>query len=571
MSLPVSPVASARRRLRSRSLLVLVAASAVAGALVAGCGKKGADAVAATAKPPFQPLTHEQLQAALESAGATPDDDGWLVMPKGRSISLFEAHDGVGHEVPKVTALLVKNELVRARDADGVEHQVMAKDVFATSSDGRHAEPPRLSAAVPSAPAPPPAVPPPAPPVEKLALEVHVFALHPAAPARLSPGFTDGAFVRAGYDSSGGHRPFGFGVVVEVVNNSDMLLGTEAEPSGELEIEGERGSIDCKLVFVKVNDGGERFTSFTAPPKAGPLAWQSWSDESRAPFAPFETPWRPKERVRFVARAEMCGDELSVHEIGVKSVHGSVSISGVKGILPSEQDVEQAGSVKFSFPGSALSLQVVRLADGDGRTAYAAGGWTIVDDGKGDVKRVESASLGIDLGMLKNVPEQMPPAKLVQDELAMEFSGVALTQFGDMPGGTKKGTRDLAVAWKATVASAEIQARLDAAVAAAGDNVAARALAEAAAKRGSDPEHKRLAALVGCDSIVLVTSSGRVASPANPEDRAACASLSVGDEASRTLHFAIGRYEIPIGLLVRVGTPRFVPIASAAMLKFDAR
>ncbi|MBM4376757.1 MAG: hypothetical protein FJ095_16875 [Deltaproteobacteria bacterium] len=585
-------------RMRGAAVLLVtgVMASACRNAGPTEGGAPSSSASAEAGRPAgeadFARVTQEQLQAALRAAGATVSEDGWLTLPPGKLVSLHEAHGGVAHKVEAVTAVRLRGRLLLARDRAGVEHQLASGDIFATSVLLPPEGDPRPSAA-PTPSASGSAAAPPANPT--LTLSTRVFVLSPTSAQRETPGFFDEAPVRSGYGYSSELREFGFGVIVEAVNESDVILAAEMRPrsesvdgtertsdkaskgtrkpyvdvSGEVTIEGARGSLKCELEFQRL-DSGAAFSSFSAPPapvqgQLLPTPWKSWDDESKGTFVPFETVWRPKEQVRLVGRAERCGKPLSVYELDVASVQGAVSLSAM-GVLPGEGE-PQTGSTTFSFGPTTFGVQSGALPNGT--EVFVAGGDALFFDAS-DIKRADAGALKIDLASLKPVPAETPSPELSLDELTVNLSGIKLTQHGDVGPGKRKGSRDLAIELKAHLATDQIKARLEAAVGAAPD-AAKKAAAEAALKQGPDPERRRLSGAFGCDGVTLVTSMGKQVSLTANDDRTACAALATSDDVARTLHFALGRYEIPVGLLVRLGTQRFVPIASAPLAKFDRR
>lgn len=76
------------------------------------------------------------LKAVLEAAQAKSDKDGWSVLPDGRFLTLYAAHNGAPLTVAKVEAIRVVNGIVRARSAKGQMFLLAQSDVFATALDG---------------------------------------------------------------------------------------------------------------------------------------------------------------------------------------------------------------------------------------------------------------------------------------------------------------------------------------------------------------------------------------------------------------------------------------------------
>ena len=81
-------------------------------------------------------MSEEMLKAVLEAAQAKSDKDGWSVLPDGRFLTLYAAHNGAPLTVAKVEAIRVVNGLIRARSAKGQTFFLAQPDVFAVAFDG---------------------------------------------------------------------------------------------------------------------------------------------------------------------------------------------------------------------------------------------------------------------------------------------------------------------------------------------------------------------------------------------------------------------------------------------------
>jgi hypothetical protein len=81
-------------------------------------------------------MTEEILRAALETAEAKTDKDGWAELPEGRTMTVYTAHDGVSLNISKIEALMTSQGLLRARSVKGETFLVALKDVFAAALDG---------------------------------------------------------------------------------------------------------------------------------------------------------------------------------------------------------------------------------------------------------------------------------------------------------------------------------------------------------------------------------------------------------------------------------------------------
>ena len=81
-------------------------------------------------------MSEEMLKAVLEAAQAKTDKDGWAILPDGRFLTLYAAHNGAPLTVAKVEAIRVVHGIVRARSAKGQMFLLAQTDVFAAALDG---------------------------------------------------------------------------------------------------------------------------------------------------------------------------------------------------------------------------------------------------------------------------------------------------------------------------------------------------------------------------------------------------------------------------------------------------
>jgi len=79
-------------------------------------------------------MTHDMLKTVLASAD-TKEADGWSVLPNGRLLSLYAAHDGVSLTVQKIEAVRVAHGLLHARNNKGETFMLALDDVFAAAFD----------------------------------------------------------------------------------------------------------------------------------------------------------------------------------------------------------------------------------------------------------------------------------------------------------------------------------------------------------------------------------------------------------------------------------------------------
>jgi hypothetical protein len=80
-------------------------------------------------------MTEAMFKAVLERAEARKSDDG-VVLPEGRTLTLYAAHDGTSLQVTRVTGLRLDAGIVEARDAKGETFLLSLEDVFAASVTG---------------------------------------------------------------------------------------------------------------------------------------------------------------------------------------------------------------------------------------------------------------------------------------------------------------------------------------------------------------------------------------------------------------------------------------------------
>lgn len=79
-------------------------------------------------------MTHDMLKTVLTSAEAR-EEGGWSLMPSGRTLSLYVAHDGVSLTVQKIEAVQLAHGLVHARNNKGETFLLALEDLFAAAFD----------------------------------------------------------------------------------------------------------------------------------------------------------------------------------------------------------------------------------------------------------------------------------------------------------------------------------------------------------------------------------------------------------------------------------------------------
>lgn len=79
-------------------------------------------------------MTHDMLKTVLASAD-TKEEDGWSLLPSGRLLSLYAAHDGVSLTVQKIEAVRLAHGLLHARNNKGETFLLALEDLFAAAFD----------------------------------------------------------------------------------------------------------------------------------------------------------------------------------------------------------------------------------------------------------------------------------------------------------------------------------------------------------------------------------------------------------------------------------------------------
>ena len=70
-------------------------------------------------------MTQDHLSALYAAAEAKKGEDGWMILPDGRSITLYVAADGATLTVSRVQAVRLDGQLVHAKTHKG-EHYIVA-------------------------------------------------------------------------------------------------------------------------------------------------------------------------------------------------------------------------------------------------------------------------------------------------------------------------------------------------------------------------------------------------------------------------------------------------------------
>lgn len=271
-------------------------------------------------------------------------------------------------------------------------------------------------------------------------------------------------------------------------------------------------------------------------------------------------------------------------------------------VAASEADRVESTPVEFTLNPRTLSLQLVKLPAGD--FVHASGNVVVyTKDGKityDDLGKLKVSMLDVER---KDVPSATPDVAFTADELSGRVTGIALVPYTEDTA-VPKGERRLRVTWKLGIKGGDIEGRLKAAVDAATSaleaaekraeavsiDTSADAAAEAAAKAdvakakadktaaeskfktSLSGERGRLAKLLACGDVRLVTNK-TVRSPTNGKAASdACKGLEKSDDVEVTMIYALDRYELPVALSYATGkTSNFSAIASEPLLKLDPR
>jgi hypothetical protein len=80
-------------------------------------------------------MTEEMLKTVLETAHAKTDKEGASILPEGRSMTLYAAHDGVPLTVSKIEAVRITHGIIRAKNIKGETFVLAVDDLFAAAID----------------------------------------------------------------------------------------------------------------------------------------------------------------------------------------------------------------------------------------------------------------------------------------------------------------------------------------------------------------------------------------------------------------------------------------------------
>jgi hypothetical protein len=435
-------------------------------------------------------------------------------------------------------------------------------------------------------------------------LDTQLF--HPDTRRRLMSSPRDPADVSG--ESGGG---FGVGVLLEARNDSEFVLGAPRILS-DVVVHGTHGGAGCRVVprrrsFWSRNTSPITVLSPTRDDR------NPWVDESRNAY---ELLWRPQETLRIRAVLE-CGP-IQLLDTNPQTLGGSFVVAATAPFAEHEvtcdNDYEICGddvvgrSPELSLPARAFTLQSITLPAGP--PGFLAGDIFVhAEAGRPIYDSITAFSSSAFRATSADLPPTPVPVLDRQDEWSLAINSVSLTHWSDrldLP----KGTRLVTVQAQLSIATGSIEARMRGAIdqARATEQLAAQALGQAQANAAAAPEdpaaadalraaesalrdatsavgraqtaydrnlgseRSRLARLLACDRVQLVTHA-RLLRPANARDAAAaCSAINSGDQASVSWLFVVERYEIPVGLNYNVGSaPHTGFFAAQSLATFDAR
>lgn len=263
-------------------------------------------------------------------------------------------------------------------------------------------------------------------------------------------------------------------------------------------------------------------------------------------------------------------------------------------------DVVLSEPIEFDINPASLSVQLVKLPAGD--FAHASGNVVVyLKEDKVTYEDMGKLKLSLHDVERKDVPAEPPVVSFEADELSGKVSDLKMVHYVDDPT-MNKGQRRLSATWKLSLKGEGIEGRFKTAVDTAtaaldaaervelqadiGSDAAARAKAKAdlakakAEKTAAETKFKtslssergRLAKLLTCGDIRLVTSKGVRTATNGKAATDLCKVLEKANDVEVTLTYPLDRYELPIALSYSLGkSPGFSPIASARLSKLDPR
>lgn len=255
-------------------------------------------------------------------------------------------------------------------------------------------------------------------------------------------------------------------------------------------------------------------------------------------------------------------------------------------------DIVESSPVTFDLPPQAMTLQMVKLDNGE--LVHASGNLLVYPkEGKVVYQDMAKQKLSLLEVTREDVPASMPEVTFTQNELSGTVKGITIQDHVDDMA-LNKGQRKLTVTWGMTLQGDNIDARLRvpfdiakgeyekaareaesgdaAAKAEAAKTKAAMDAAETKYKTGSKTEREKIAKAFPCGDVKIATNRG-TKGPSNGKDVGeACKTLLSANEVEVTMTFTLDRYELPVALVYTVGGKfTWSPVASAPLLKLDPR
>ena len=256
------------------------------------------------------------------------------------------------------------------------------------------------------------------------------------------------------------------------------------------------------------------------------------------------------------------------------------------------EDIIESSPLTFELPSRALTLQKVKLDNGD--MVYASGNVLVYPkDGKVTYQDMARQKLSLLDITREDVPATTPEVTFTQNELSGTVKSISLTDHVDETS-LNKGQRRLTVKWAMNLQGENIDARLRvpydiaksefekaekeaesgdaAAKAEAAKTKAALAAAETKYKTGSKSEREKVAKAFPCGDVKIATNRGTRGLVNGKAVSEACKTLLTANEVEVTMTFTLERYELPIALVYSLGGKfTWSPVASAPLLAMDPR
>lgn len=262
------------------------------------------------------------------------------------------------------------------------------------------------------------------------------------------------------------------------------------------------------------------------------------------------------------------------------------------GIRYTREDIIESSALAFELPAPVMTLQKVKLDNGD--MVYASGNVLVYPkDGKVVYQDMARQKLSLLDVTREDVPATTPEVTFTQNELSGTVKSITLTDHVDETS-LNKGQRRLTVTWAMNLQGENIDARLRvpydiakadyekaakeaesgdaAAKAEAAKTKAALSAAETKYKTGSKTEREKIAKAFPCGDVKIATNRGTRGASNGKAIGEACKTLLTSNEVQVTMTFTLERYELPIALVYSLGGKfTWSPVASASLLGMDPR